>query len=428
MANNVNPLLGNIQEDVMAFLNEIQLKYPDAISLASGRPDESYFEIKDFPENFNRYVEALVQSTNSDRDKVLKGLGQYNRAKGIANDLLSLYFLKDEKINVLPEDIIITVGTQEALALSVMTLCDRKNDVILVEDPSYIGITHFSLISGHQIEAIAMEEDGVSMEGIEEKVVDLAQDGKKVRIVYVIPDFQNPTGAYMSLKKRRRLLELADKYDFFILEDNAYSDFRYHEEEFLPIKALDENKRVVYIRSFSKTLYPSLRIAAMIADSAVAIPHGEASLSDLIARTKGYLTVNTPSINQAILGGILIKNDCSLYSANQSKVKSMKEKRDLLLFYLNRSLRDQEGWGEDITWNVPQGGFFMTIRVPFEVDRKEVIGCAEKYKVIFTPMAFFYLKDGGNNEIRIAFSNLSAGQLRDAIGRLISYFKSKIYN
>jgi len=422
----MNPLLQNTHEDVMAFLNEIQLNYPDAISLASGRPDENYFEIRDFPEHFNRYVDYVVQATNLDREKVMRSLGQYNRAKGIANDLLSVYFLKDEKIKVRPEDILITVGTQEALALAVMTICDRERDVIIVEEPSYIGITHFSILSGYQVDAVRMEDDGVSMESIEEKVVGYAKVGKRVRIVYVIPDFQNPTGAYMSLKKRLKLLELAEKNDFFILEDNAYSDFRYHEEEFSPIKSLDTQKRVIYIRSFSKTLYPSLRIAAMIADSSADTPCGKVSLSDLLARTKGYLTVNTPSINQAILGGILLKNDFSLNRANQSKVKSMQDKRDLLLFYMNKFLRGQDGWGDDITWNVPQGGFFMTIHVPFDVDKKEVISCAEKYKVIFTPMAFFYLEEGGNNEIRIAFSNLSAAQLKDAIERLSGYFKSKI--
>jgi (S)-3,5-dihydroxyphenylglycine transaminase len=421
----MNALLQNTQEDVMAFLNEIQLNYPDAISLASGRPDESYFEIKDFPEHFNRYVDSVVQSTNTDRDRVLNALGQYNRAKGIVNDLLSAYFLKDEKISVRPENIVVTVGTQEALALTVMTLCDKEKDVIIVEDPSYVGITHFSLICGYQIEAVTMEEDGISIEGIEEKIIALAQVGKRARIVYVIPDFQNPTGAYMSLQKRRKLLELAHDYDFLILEDNAYSDFRYHEEEFIPIKALDVQKRVIYIRSFSKTLYPSLRIAAMIADPTIETPDGKFSVSDLVARTKGYLTVNTPSINQAILGGILIKNNLSLHHANQAKVKSMQEKRDLLLFYMDKFLRDQDGWAGNITWNAPQGGFFMTIHVPFEVDKEEVIACAEQFKVIFTPMAFFYLKEGGNNEIRIAFSNLSIAQLREAIERLTRYFKSK---
>ena len=92
---------------------------------------------------------------------------------------------------------------------------------------------------------------------------------------------------------------------------------------------------------------------------------------------------------------------------------------------MDKFLRDQDGWAGNITWNIPQGGFFMTIQVPFEVDREEVIACAEQFKVIFTPMAFFYLNEGGNNEIRIAFSNLSTAQLREAIERLTRYFKSK---
>jgi len=428
--NNVNPLLNAVKEDVMGFLNEIQLQYPNAISLASGRPDENHFDIQGILAYFDIYVDAISAGRNMDR--VLKGLGQYNRTKGIINDLVSHYLEKDESVIANPGNILITVGTQEALAIAVMTLCDKEQDVILVEDPSYIGLTHFSIIGGYSIDAVPMRCDGVCLEGIEEKIIKYSKAGKKVKLVYVIPDFQNPTGSYMYREKRKQFFEMASKYDFYILEDNAYGDFIYEGEGLPPIKAFDNDKsgkekRVIYVRSFSKSIFPSLRLAAMVADQEIEHSGGSVSLSDLMAKTKGYLTVNTSSINQAILGGILIKNDFSLKGINREKVADLKRKRDLLLLFMDKYLdKTENDWSKDISWNVPKGGFFMTISVPFEVNRKEVILCAEEFNFIMTPMSFFYLASGGEHEIRIAFSNLAIENIESAVKRLAAYFKSKL--
>lgn len=425
----INPLLNNLGEDVMGFLNEIQLKYPKAISLASGRPDEDYFNLMDFPEYFNLYVDAVSLSEKKSRTNILNSLGQYNRTKGIINELISKYLKRDEKISTNPEDILMTVGTQEGLAIAVITLCDKENDVIIVEDPTYIGITHFSIITGYQIEPVPVNTNGLSLEILEEKIMHYKSHGKKVKIVYVIPDYQNPTGNSMALENRHRLLELANQYDFFIIEDNAYGEFVYQGTKCSTLKALDVNKRVIYLRSFSKTLYPSLRLGAMVADQFVQNEGNQVALSDLMTKTKGYLTVNTSSINQAIFGGILIKNKFSLKQINKEKVASMKRKRDQLLSSLDKFLNVEIApWAKAISWNIPDGGFFITIHVPFNVDKKEVIFCAEKHHVIFTPMSFFYFNKGGNNEIRLAFSNIPGKEIEPAIKNLTMYFKNKIIN
>ena len=242
----INPLMNNMGEDVMGFLNEIQLKYPEAISLASGRPDENYFNLKDFPEYFDLYVDTTAASGKQRPADILNSLGQYNRTKGIINTLISKYLKKDERISTNPEDILVTVGTQESLALAVITLCDRENDVIIVEDPTYVGITHLSIIAGYQVEPVPVNHDGLSLKILEEKIKQNKKRGKKVKIVYVIPDYQNPTGNSMTLENRKRLLKLADKYDFFIIEDNAYGEFVYEGVKGLTLKALDINKRVIY--------------------------------------------------------------------------------------------------------------------------------------------------------------------------------------
>jgi (S)-3,5-dihydroxyphenylglycine transaminase len=422
----VSPLLESIGEDVMGFLNEIQLRYPNAISLASGRPDEKYFDLEDFKAYFDTYVDSICQVQKKDRQTIINNLGQYNKTKGIINDLVAKYLKKDEEIEVNPEDILITVGTQEALAIAVMALCDRDNDVIIIEDPTYVGITHFSRIAGYHIDSAPITPYGISVEVIEEKILSYKLQNKTVKIVYVIPDFQNPTGIYMSLENRHRLLELAQKYDFLIFEDNAYSEFAYESNRHLPIKAYDIDHRVIYMRSFSKTLYPSLRLAAMVANQTIFSGEKKIALSDLMAMVKGYITVNTPAINQAVLGGILIENDFSLKAMNMNKIANIRSKRDAVSLSIKKYLPSDASWTHGITYNIPEGGFFLIFKVPFNVDKAELLYCVQKYNVIFTPMSFFYLNGGGENEIRIAFSNLNVEEIEPAIERLSSYFKNRI--
>lgn len=424
---NINPRLNSLGEDVMGFLNEIQLQYPDAISFASGRPDANYFDINNFSDYLNFYVATVAVTTGKNPKEILSNLGQYNRTKGFINKELSTYLQKDEQITARPQDVLVTVGTQEALAIGVITLCDKDNDVIIVEDPAYVGVTHFSLINGYEVAPVAVNANGICLTTVEEKILHYKDAGKRVRIIYVIPDFQNPTGNLMSLENRYRLLELADKYDFLIFEDNAYGDFSYQRNKPPTLKSLDQNKRVIYLRSFSKTLYPSLRLAVMVADQTIVRHETQVALSDLMAKTKGYITVNTPAITQAMFGGMLYKNNYSLLEINKEKVIAMKQKRDQILASLNLFLnKEKHAWAKEISWNRPEGGFFITIKIPFTVSKSDVIFCAENFDLIFTPMSFFYLGRGGGHEIRLAFSNVSGSDIKIGIERLSKFFKHKI--
>lgn len=420
----INPLLNAMGEDVMGFLNEVQERYPNAISLASGRPDEQYFDFENFAEYFNAFVEHEAANSDNSKSQVIKRLGQYNAAKGVVNDLAAQFLKNDEGIEVSAEDVILTVGTQEAMAIAVLTLCDQANDILLVEDPCYIGITHFSCIAGYHIKPVSVLNDGISLEQIEEHVQAAKTQGKKVKLVYTIPDFQNPTGNSMSIEKRKQLLAMAEQYDFFILEDNAYGDFRYYGEHKPTLKALDVNQRVIYFRSFSKTLYPTIRLSILATDRKVENNGEHVSLCKLMAKTKGYLTVNTSSINQGVFAGMLLKNKCSFLQMNKEKIDALKQKRDHTINMLKKHFSPQ--WASEILWNEPDGGFFLTVKLPFKVNKDAVTMCAEEHQVIFTPMSFFYLNDGGESEIRLAFSYLSLEEIEMAIERLTNYCKIRI--
>ena len=308
----VNPLLMNLGEDVMGFLNEVQSQYPKAISFASGRPDSKYFNIEKFSEYLDFFIKTEVLEKGQTENEILGYLGQYNRTKGIINKEVSKYLWKDEAIQALPEDILITVGTQEGIAVGIMTICNKENDVILVEDPAYIGITHFSKINGYYVGGVPVTSNGISLEKLEEKIQYYSSIGKRVRVVYVIPDFQNPSGVVMSLKNRYKLLELAEIHDFLIFEDNAYGDFSYENSSYPTLRSIDKNNRVVYLKSLSKTLYPSLRLSLMVISQSIYVGGNVLRLSDLVSKAKGYITVNTPSIIQAMFGGMLRQHNFSL--------------------------------------------------------------------------------------------------------------------
>ncbi len=412
-------------EDVMGFLNEVQLNYPAAISLASGRPDERFFDLQNIQEYVDTYVHYISKEKNTSPEKLLNDLGQYNRAKGVVNELVSTYFENDYQIKVDGEELLINVGSQESFILTLLTLCSKENEVLVVEDPSYIGLSHFGIMNECQVLPSPVTENGLCLERLEENILACKEKGQQVKLVYVIPDFQNPTGVRMPVKNRSKLLELAEQYNFFIIEDNAYGDFVFEDTKYPTIKSLDKKGCVIYLHSFSKIIYPALRIGVMVCN---AVLKDGSKLSDLMAKTKAYTTVNTPSLTQMVLGGLLVKHQFSLKEYNKEKIEKLKYKRDRTIQALTTyfSSASSSSGLDKITWNIPEGGYFLTLTLPFNITKEDVINCAKNYKVIVTPMSFFYLLRGGSNQIRIAYSYVAEEQIDTAIHRLSKFLSEKL--
>lgn len=423
---NIFPSLNKHLEDpylnVMEFLNEVTLKNPGAISFAPGRPDHKYFNLGDT----NRHIDAFVASRGAElgktREEILQDLGQYNKTKGIINNELSLMLKNDEGIEVSPDSIVVTNGAQEAMIIILSTLCNPGNDIILVSDPSYIGFTGFAKIFGLEIVLLRSNEEGIDLDDLESKLKSLKAEGKQPKIVYDIPDFHNPSGTYLPAEKRKKLLSLADQYNFFVVEDNPYGMFVYEGEKLPTIKALDKNKRCIYIGSFSKTLYPSLRVGYIVSDYILA--NGRA-LSDEFTKVKSLTSVNTSSLVQAIIGGILAESGYSLRAINEDKIEGYKEKWTAILKALETNLGSSE-WCEGISWNRPAGGFFLTLTLPVTIDAQALNRCVTDFSVIFCPMSMFYLADGGRNQIRLSFSYLSVQQIETGIFSLAEFLKKEI--
>lgn len=409
----VNDCLDDPVLDVLNTLNQLPQEYPDAISLASGRPSDDFCQPQlTLPaiSTFSKYASSHSRNTPN------RLLGQYANTSGIINELLAKHLEFDENIIGLKSDnIIITVGFQEAAAISVMGLF-QKNDVLIIPDPVFIGISGIAKICNVMLESIPFDAN----ENIEEyiKVIQrLKENGKNPKAIYVIPDFSNPQGTCMPLSIRKKLLTIAANNNMFILEDNAYSQFRYNGTKIPSLKSLDNENRVVYLGSFAKTLFPGLRIGYLVA---------EATVIKELTKVKSFLTVNTPGITQGIVGGILLENNYSLKKIMIPKLEYCKHNRDVILATLDKLFSKECKEYSLISWNKPEGGFFITLTLPFPFDLQEAKLCAKEYGVIVFPIASFSLLNRSKNSVRLAFTNVGPEKLRLAVERFGQYISKKI--
>ena len=413
--------------DAMNFLNEVSIVNPHAISFGSGRPDKNFFNVRDIVSHF-----LSSGGETGDMESYYNDLGQYNKTKGIINDILARLLKNDEDINADPEDIMVTDGAQEGMAIVIDSLFDSssKEDVLLVSDPSYIGFVGYAKIAGIPVVPVARDENSVDLEHLESTILRLKKEGKNPKVLYEVVDFHNPTGTYMPLEKRKQLIELAEKHNFLIVEDNPYGYFRYDTEKIPTLKALDNYQRVIHLGSFAKTLFPSLRLGYLVVDQWITDPKDKTKgikLVEEFKKTKSFITVNTSTLLQSMAGSFIRKQDYSMIRFCQPKVEAIGKKRDIMLESLAHHFPSTEAWAEKIKWNRPVGGFFLVINLPFKVTAELLKECVENYSVIFCPMSFFCLDpEAGAYQIRLAYSPRTHEEIREGIGRLSDFVKGVI--
>jgi (S)-3,5-dihydroxyphenylglycine transaminase len=413
----VDPLL-----EVMNFLNEVVLRYPAAISFAPGRPAEQHFDVAGSLAKVPIYVRHRAASTGLSERAIYADLGQYNRTNGIINDLIARQLALDHDIHVEPSSIVVTDGCQEGMAILLAGLFAPPGDVLLASDPTYIGITGLARVLGIEVAAIPTGERGLEPSAVAAAIGAVERSGRRARALYDVPDFNNPLGTRMPVGVRRALLDLLHERGVLLLEDNPYGMFSYDGEPLPTCKALDERGGVVYLGSFSKTLFPGLRLGYLVADQDAALPGGgRAPLADELSKIKSLTTVTTSPLVQAIAGGILLDNGGSLAGLVRGKLPFYRANRDCML----RSLDRQFSAGEAI-WNRPEGGFFLTLTLPFDFDSECLAACARDYGVICCPMTFFALSPGRERQVRLSFSYVTPPQIEEGIARFARFVHDRI--
>ena len=413
--------------EVMNFLNEVVMRFPQAISFAPGRPAESLFDVESSLHHIAGFADHQASASETSRQRVFEVMGQYGFTNGMIQQLIARHLEVDEGIVVPPEAIMVTVGCQEGMLILTMGLFDPAQDVLLVSDPTYIGITGLAQILGVEVRPIATGAEGLDPEAVEAAIQEVERSGRRVKAVYDVPDFNNPLGTSMPEAARRRLLEVARQHGVLIFEDNPYGMFSYDGDPSPTIKSLDDvgDPQVIYLGSFSKTLFPGLRLGYLVADQKVSEGGKEVPLAVSLSKVKSLTTVNTSPLCQALAGGILAENDGSLRRVVERKLPFYKRNRDAMLDALERSF-GKLGLTDRVTWNRPGGGFFLTVELPFEFDEACLEECAAQDGVIVCPLPFFALAPGYERRIRLSFSYVEPEQIELGVERLAVFVARRL--
>jgi (S)-3,5-dihydroxyphenylglycine transaminase len=404
----------------MNFLNEVASRYPEAVSFASGRPFEEFFDTKLVHDYIDTYCGYLSDDRGFSDAQVRQTLFQYGRTKGIIHELIGRQLRRDEGIDADPEAIMVTVGCQEAMFVVVRALRADERDVLLAISPTYVGMTGAARLADMPVWPVRGGPLGIDLDDLARQIGRAREAGLRPRACYVMPDFANPSGVSLSVPLRHRLLDIAAREGILLLEDNPYGLF--HDGTHLPtLKSLDTRRQVIYLGSFAKTGFPGARVGYVVADQRVACGDGRVSLlADELSKIKSMVTVNTSAVAQAIIGGKLLEHDCSLVTANARETAVYQRNLRHVLDGLRQRFAGT-GSPLPVSWNTPRGGFFVVVTLPFPADDELLERSARDYRVLWTPMSHFYPDHGGLPHVRLACSQLTPGQIDTGLDRFAAF-------
>ncbi len=410
--------------DTMNFLNEITFRYPKAISFAPGRPYDGFFDTEEIFAHLRRYLDHLAAHGTS-HEQIRATMFQYGPTAGRIRELIASSLREDENIDVPAESIVVTVGCQEAMLLVLRALVCGPDDVFLVSSPCYVGITGAARLLDIGVTGVEEREDGFRCADLELAIRTELARGRRPRAFYVVPDHSNPAGTTIPVKTRHDLLELAARHDILIVEDSPYR--LVSPAPHLPtLKSLDRQRRVVHLGSFSKTAFPGARVGFAVADQLVTDDTGRTStLADELAKIKSMVTVNTSPLSQAVIAGMLIACGGRVSELNTQAADYYANAMRATLRQLDRCFPAERRAAVGVRWNEPDGGFFLTMRVPFTAGNAALERSAENFGVIWTPMSYFYPHGGGDHSIRLSVSYLTQEEIVDGITRLAHFIDAE---
>jgi 2-aminoadipate transaminase len=371
---------------------------PEIISLAGGLPDPATFPVEEIKEIINHLL--ITKSDQALQYSTTQGL------PGLRQSILD--YLSPEGIKGGLENIIISSGSQQGLDL-VSKLFLNPGDVAIVELPSYLAaLDAFRSYGGKPI-GIAMDEEGMQIDCLQEKLTQLKDEDKKVKFIYTVSNFQNPAGVTLSLPRRQKILEIAKKFNLFIIEDNPYEKLRFEGTPLPSIYSLDHEGRVISLGTFSKILCPGLRLAWIL---------GNKEVVGKLATLKQATDLCTNILSQLIAFKYfqLGKFDENI----RSNIDIYRQKRDIMLTAL------AEYFPLEVSWTKPQGGFFVMATLPEYIDTQEMLFDAVKENVAYVPGSPFFADGQGKNTMRLSFCYPSQEDIKEGIKRIGKVIEKKI--
>jgi len=383
----------NIKASEIRELLKIAQK-PGIISFGGGFPAPELFPVDEMIE-ISKYV---IENHGS------KAL-QYGPTEGY-EPLRNAIAKRMEKMQakVQGKDILVTSGSQQGLDFT-SKLFINPGDTIILEKPSYLGaINAFKAYEPNFVD-IELEDDGMNMEELEEAL----KTTENVKFIYIIPDFQNPSGKTWSVEKRMKLVELGNKYDVAIVEDNPYGELRFEGELLPSIKHFDTEGRVIYLGTFSKILCPGFRLGWVAASPEVL--------------NKYILVKQGADLQSSTISQIEVATYLEQYNIEEhiEKIKeTYKRRRDLMINVM------KEEFPKEVKYTIPEGGLFTWVTLPDYMNSRDLALKALERNVAFVPGGSFYANGGHENDMRLNYSAMEDDKIVEGMKRLAEVIKAEM--
>ena len=368
---------------------------PNIISFAGGVPNPATFPAEEIAEIANEVVRTRRHVSL-----------QYGPTRGLPRLCEFIARLCGERgIRCAADDILTTTGSQQALDLIAHTLLD-EGDVVLVELPTYIGGTASFLGRSAALEGVAQDDGGIVIDSLRETAARVLASGRRIKLLYTIPNFQNPSGRLMAQSRRAEVLEVARQHDFLVIEDDPYGELVYTEAaETTAMKSRDADDRVLYLGSFSKVLAPGLRCGWIVAGR---------TLLERLEIAKQAADLCSGMLDQSIVDELCARG---LLRPQVEKVRSFYGgKRATLLAALGAHFADRA------VWTSADGGLFTFLTFHEAVDTAARVAEAVANGVAYIPGGPFFVDGSGTNTMRLTFAKEDDDRIREGVSRLARVF------
>jgi len=368
---------------------------PDIISFAGGMPHPRSFPVREITQAMEEVFEQSEVSF------------QYGPSEGLwdlREEISKL--MKEREMEVHPEEILITDGAQQGLDL-LGKIFINPGETIITEGPSYVGALNAFLSYEARVVSVSMDEEGVQPEVLEKTLVALEKEGRKPKFVYLIPSYQNPTGLSLSLKRRKEVVEIVEKHQVLLVEDDAYGYLSFSTVSTPTLKKLKED--TIYLNTFSKIFSPGMRIGWLTAPKPIL---------EKFSKAKEAENLCPSPFTQKVLLAYLKRFDLK---EQTRKVASMyRERCQAMLQAL------EEFFPAEAVWTRPEGGLFIWVTLPEYFDTTEMLAKALEEKVAYIPGEAFYADGQGKNSMRLNFSYSEFEVIWEGIKRLSKVVREQL--
>jgi DNA-binding transcriptional MocR family regulator len=370
---------------------------PEVVSLAGGMPNISGLPLD--------VVGGAIGDLIATQGPVAMQYGSGQGVPELREQICDIMRL--EGIDAHPDDVVVTVGSQQAVDLVTRIFCD-PGDVVICEAPSYVGA--LGVFKSYQCEVVhaEMDADGLVPEALRQAITATKAAGRRIKFLYTIPNFHNPAGVSLSAERRREVLEICRTEDILVLEDNPYGLLGFDREPMRALRA-DEAEGVIYLGSFSKTFAPGFRVGWALA------PH---AVREKLVLAQESATLCPPQFSQMAVSAYLTQHDW------QGQIKQFREmyreRRDAMVAALDDLMPAA------CRWNVPDGGFYVWLTLPPGIDAKAMLPRAVTARVAYVPGTAFFADGFGSGSMRLSFCYPTPERIREGVRRLAGVLEAEV--